>query len=45
MKVEFYTVACQLYTVPTIKVTHTRKLDGYFSIELVFLKWGLSLMY
>lgn len=41
--IEIYTVDSQLYVTPTIKVTHSRYLDGYYSIDIVWIKWGLSL--
>jgi hypothetical protein len=45
MKVKIYEVCDQLYWIPTIKITYTRKLNGYYSIDLVWLEWGLSLMW
>lgn len=45
MKIELYEVCDQLYWTPTIKTTYTRKLNGYYSIDLVWLEWGLSLMW
>ena len=45
MKVEIYEVCDQLYWIPTIKITYTRKLNGYYSIDLVWLNGELSLMW
>jgi len=45
MKIESYGVSDQLYVIPVIKITYTRKLDGYYSIDLVWLEWGIGLMW
>jgi hypothetical protein len=45
MKIEVYEVSDQLYVIPTIKLTYTKILNGYYSIDLVWLGWGISLMW
>jgi len=45
MKIELYEVCDQLYLIPTIKTTYSRTLNGFYSIDLVWLKWGLTLMW
>jgi len=45
MKIELYTILDQLYLIPTIKTTYARSLNGYYSIDLVWIKWGISLMW
>jgi hypothetical protein len=43
--IEFYTVSCQVYAIPTMKVTHSRDLFGRYSLDFIWLKWGISLMF
>jgi hypothetical protein len=45
MKLEFFTVASQIYLIPTIKITHDRLLNGYHEVQLIWLKWGFSFMF
>ena len=42
---EKYDVYGQVYILPTIKVTHDKNLYGYYTIDLVWGKWGLSLTF
>ena len=42
---EKYDVHGQFYIIPTIKVTHDKSLYGYYTIDLVWEKWGLSLTF
>ena len=42
---EKYDVYGQIYIIPTIKVTHDKLLYGYYTIDLVWGKWGLSLTF
>ena len=44
MKTELYSVVDQIYLIPTIKTTYSRTLNGYYSIDLVWLRWGVTLM-
>ncbi len=45
MKVQFNIVAYQFYLIPTIKVTNVKLLFGYYSIEFIWLKWGVAIMW
>jgi hypothetical protein len=45
MNLEFYTVVDQFYIIPTIKFTYKRRLFGFYSVELVWMNWGLSLQW
>jgi hypothetical protein len=45
MKVQFNTVAYQFYLIPTIKVTNVKLLFGYYSIEFIWLKWGVAIIW
>lgn len=47
MGIEFekYEVLDQMYLIPTLKITHNRGLNGYYAIDLVWIKWGISLMW
>lgn len=45
MKLEFFNVAYQVYLIPTIKITHDQDLNGWYEVQLIWLKWGLSLMF
>ncbi len=40
-----YNILSQFYIIPTIKITHNKYLYGYYSIDLVWGKWGLSLTF
>ena len=42
---EFYTITSQFYVIPTIKVTYDKTLYGYYTLDLVWLKGGLSLIW
>ena len=43
MKIEFFTVAYQMYLIPTIKITHSKVLYGHRDIEFIWLKWGIEI--
>jgi hypothetical protein len=45
MKTELYSIVDQIYLIPTIKTTYSRTLNGYYSIDLVWLRWGVTLMW
>ncbi len=45
MRIEFMTVAYQIYLIPTVKVTNDRILYGYKNVELWWLKWGIEIIY
>ena len=45
MKTELYSIVDQIYLIPTIKITYSRTLNGYYSIDLVWLRWGVTLMW
>jgi len=42
---EKYDVYGQFYIIPTIKVTHDKYLYGYYTIDFVWGKWGLSICF
>ena len=43
IKFEWFNQWGQIYVIPTIRVTHTLKLYGWYTIEFVWLGKGLSL--
>lgn len=43
MKLKIYTVYGQLYVLPNIKVTHTRKLNGSIELIVLWFNCGISL--
>lgn len=45
MKTEIYLVSDQIYLIPALKITYSKSLNGYYTIDLLWLKWGLSLMW
>ena len=45
MKLEVFSVASQIYLVPTIKITHDRWLNGWHEVQFIWLKWGVSFMF
>ncbi len=44
MKIQIFKIGYQLYLVPTIIITHSLKLHGYYDIQLRWLKWGIELI-
>ena len=42
MKVEVFGVAYQIYLIPTLKITHSKWLNGCYEIQLIWLKHGVS---
>ena len=45
MKIQSSNVAYQFYLIPTIKVTNVKLLFGYYSIEFIWLKWGVTIIW
>jgi len=45
MKLEFFNIWSQIYLIPTVKITHDRLLNGFHEVQLIWLKWGVSLMF
>lgn len=45
MKTEIYSISDQMYLIPSIKITYSRFLNGYYTIDLLWVKWGFSLMW
>ena len=45
MKLEFFNSWSQIYLIPTVKITHDRLLNGFHEVQLIWLKWGVSLMF
>jgi hypothetical protein len=45
MKIQSSNVAYQFYLLPTIKITNVKLLFGYYSIEFIWLKWGVAIMW
>jgi len=43
MKITTFKVGYQIYLIPTIKFTHSKILNGYRDIEIIWLKWGVEL--
>lgn len=43
MRLHFNTVWHQVYLIPTIKITTSKMLYGYYNIELWWLKWGIEI--
>ncbi len=43
MKIQFSNICYQFYLLPTIKITDSKLLFGYYSIEFIWLKWGISI--
>ena len=42
MSIERFTVGCQIYILPTFKVTYDKFLHGAYDIQLIWWKWGIS---
>lgn len=42
MKVEINQILCQLYLLPTVKITHDKWLNGRYEFIICFLKWELA---
>jgi hypothetical protein len=40
---QFSNICYQFYLLPTIKITNNKLLFGYYSIEFIWLKWGISI--
>jgi len=38
-----FTVGYQLYAIPTIKITHSKILNGSYAVGFIWLKWGVEL--
>ena len=45
MEIELYLVGNQIYLIPAVKITYSKSLNGYYTIDLLWFKWGLSLMW
>lgn len=45
MKIEVFTVACQVYVIPTSKITYTRLLNGSLEIQFIWLTKGISISF
>lgn len=45
MKIQFNNICYQSYLLPTIKVTNDKLLYGYYSVEFVWLKWGIEFIW
>ena len=43
IKIESFEVSHQIYLIPTIKVTHSKILDGHYGISIIWLDIGLEL--
>jgi hypothetical protein len=43
LKLERFTQWGQIYPLPTIRITHDKGLYGWYTIEVIWIKWGLSL--
>jgi len=43
MKIEIIKIVCQIYLLPTIKLTHDPILYGYYGIEFIWLKWSIEI--
>ena len=43
MKIQFSNICYQFYLIPTIKITNNKLLFGYYSIEFIWLKWGVGI--
>lgn len=43
MRFETMTVLHQLYLFPTIKITTSKYLYGYYNVEFWWLKWGVEI--
>jgi len=38
-----YKVGHQFYIVPTIQITYDKRLNGKYSIDLLWGRWGISM--
>jgi hypothetical protein len=43
IKFERFTQWGQVYPIPTIRITHDLKLYGWYTIEFIWMKWGVSI--
>jgi hypothetical protein len=43
MRIEINEIICQLYLLPTVKVTYDKWLNGRYEVIICFLKWELSI--
>ncbi len=43
--IETYTVTDQLYLIPTMKITYSRTLNGFYTVDVVWLRWGISFIW
>ena len=43
--IEKYRIVDQIYLIPTMKVTYSRMLNGFYTIDFIWLRWGISLMW
>jgi hypothetical protein len=41
--INLFNVGYQIYLIPTIKFTHSKKLNGYRAIEFIWLNWGIEI--
>jgi len=42
MKIKKYEQLWEAFLTPTIKVIYDRNLLGYYSVDVVWLRWGFS---
>lgn len=45
MRLTWNTQWCQIYLLPTIRITHDKFLYGHYNVELWWLKWGLEIIF
>jgi hypothetical protein len=45
MKIEIYTQSYQILLIPSIKITYSRYLNGYYSLDLVWINKGISFLF
>jgi hypothetical protein len=45
IKITKFQIMYQVYLIPTIKFTYDKALNGYKSIEFIWLKWGIELSF
>ena len=44
MRIEVYTIMCQVYLLPYVKVTHTKYLNGYYELSFGWLNKELVIV-